>query len=105
MLLKKVADFQPQSDWYLTAEQPAPAQHLARPEGRADLTRMCSLLCQPILRAFPEWIRSPPPTVPTSPVCRLRFANAFMQRAACILEKNVSSADGTLDVVVGHTQR
>ena len=28
-------------DWYLIAEQPAPAPHLARPDGRAALTHMC----------------------------------------------------------------
>ena len=28
----------PQRDWYFIAEQPAPAPHLARPEGRAALT-------------------------------------------------------------------
>jgi len=27
-----------QRDWYFIAEQPAPAPHLARPEGRAALT-------------------------------------------------------------------
>ena len=27
----------PQRDWYFIAEQPAPAPHLARPEGRAAL--------------------------------------------------------------------
>ena len=32
-----------QRDCYLIAEQPAPAPHLARPEGRAALTHMCSL--------------------------------------------------------------
>ena len=34
-----------QRDWYFIAEQPAPAPHLARPEGRAALTHMCELLC------------------------------------------------------------
>ena len=28
-------------DWYFIAEQPAPAPHLARPEGHSALTRMC----------------------------------------------------------------
>ena len=28
-------------DWYSIAEQPAPAPHLARPEGRAALTHVC----------------------------------------------------------------
>ena len=28
-------------DWYVIAKQPAPAPHLARPEGRAALTHMC----------------------------------------------------------------
>ena len=28
-------------DWYLIAEQPTPAPHLERPEGRAALTHMC----------------------------------------------------------------
>ena len=28
-------------DWYCIAEQPAPAPHLARPEGRAALTHVC----------------------------------------------------------------
>ena len=28
-------------DWYFIAEQPAPAPHLARPEGRAAFTHMC----------------------------------------------------------------
>jgi len=28
-------------DWYFIAEQPAPAPHFARPEGRAALTHMC----------------------------------------------------------------
>jgi len=32
-------------DWYVIAEQPAPAPHLARPEGRAARTHMCELLC------------------------------------------------------------
>ena len=31
----------PGRDWYFIAEQPAPASHLARPEGRAALTNMC----------------------------------------------------------------
>ena len=30
-----------QGDWYFIAEQPAPAPHLAHPEGRAALTHMC----------------------------------------------------------------
>ena len=34
-----------QRDWYFIAEQPAPAPHLARPEGRAALTHICYLLC------------------------------------------------------------
>ena len=32
-----------ESDWYLIAEQPAPAPHLARPEGRAALTHIDAL--------------------------------------------------------------
>ena len=32
-------------DWYFIAEQPAPAPHLAPPEGPAALTHMRSLLC------------------------------------------------------------
>ena len=28
-------------NWYFIAEQPSPAPHLARPEGRAALTHMC----------------------------------------------------------------
>ena len=28
-------------DWYCFPEQPVPAPHLARPEGRAVLTHMC----------------------------------------------------------------
>ena len=30
-------------DWYSIAEQPAPAPHLARPEGRAALTHMAQM--------------------------------------------------------------
>jgi len=30
-----------QRDWCFIAEKPAPAPHLARPEGRAALTHMC----------------------------------------------------------------
>ena len=31
--------------WHFIAGQPAPAPHLAHPEGRAALTHMCGLLC------------------------------------------------------------
>jgi len=34
-------DLAARRDWYLIAKQPAPAPHLARPEGRAALTHMC----------------------------------------------------------------
>jgi len=47
-------------DWYLIAEQPAPAPQLARPEGRAAL-RTCANYCapcQPLWRAFPGRIRA-----------------------------------------------
>ena len=33
-------------DWYFIAEQPAPAPHLARPEGRAALTHIWGLGCR-----------------------------------------------------------
>ena len=38
-----VVQFHPRfsRDWYFIAEQPAPAPHLTRPEGRAALTHMC----------------------------------------------------------------
>ena len=42
------------------AEQPAPASHLAHPEG-CDCIRYCSP-CQPLMRAFSGWIRFPRPT-------------------------------------------
>ena len=32
-------------EWCFIAEQPAPAPHLARPEGRAAITHLCQLLC------------------------------------------------------------
>ena len=36
-----VVGFVGKGDWYFIAEQPAPAAHIARPEGRAALTHTC----------------------------------------------------------------
>ena len=50
-------------DWYFIAEQPAPAPHPARPEGRAALTLMLS--CQPPMNQCAQYrgtsLNRPPP--------------------------------------------
>ena len=47
-------------NWHLIAEQPGPAPHLARTEGRATLTHMCKSLCSvsAVLASFSrmDWI-------------------------------------------------
>ena len=51
-----------QRDQYFIAEPPAPAPHLAHPRmcGPTHCASYCAP-CQPLLRAFSGWIRSPPP--------------------------------------------
>jgi hypothetical protein len=47
--------------WYFIAEQPAPAPHLARPEGRAAPAHLCLLLCSSKLNGSKALYRSPRP--------------------------------------------
>ena len=42
----------PRRDWNFIAEQPAPAPHFARPEGRAALTPFLNRILQPALPTF-----------------------------------------------------
>ena len=46
-----------QRDWYLIAEEPAPAPYFAHPKGCAALRLVLVLApCPPLLRAFSGWI-------------------------------------------------
>ena len=78
-------------NWYLFAEQLAPAPHLARPEGRAALTHCAEYCapCQPLLRDFPD-------SISTSYVSREVVVQRVDRVSACVLARKKPGPRRTL---------